>query len=171
MDIIIREAIPDDAETLIKHVQEVTAEPDVCVPLTPDEFRYTVDEERNLLAQSMASNNSLFLLALSNGEIVGELTCRPSSRLAAHKHIAILGMSVRKGWRNKGIGSMLLAEALKWAKQTKIIKRIELKVFSTNAPAIHLYKRIGFIQEGVLRESVFRHGEFHDDLIMSLLVK
>ena len=170
MDIVIREAVPDDAEALINHVKELTSEPDVCVSLTPDEFTYTVDEERNLLEQSNKAEDSLFLLALSNGELVGELTCRPSTRLSANKHVAVLGMSVRKGWRNAGIGSMLLEKAIEWANQTKIIKRIELKVFTINKPAIHLYKKYGFKQEGVLKEAVFRYEKFHDEFIMALLL-
>jgi len=170
MDIVIREAIPDDAEALIKHVKELTSEPNVCVSLTPEEFTYTVDEERNLLTQSISADNSLFLLAFSHGELVGELTCRPSSRLSAQKHVVVLGMSIRNGWRNKGIGSMLLEKAIEWANQSKTIRRIELKVFTINTPAIHLYKKYGFIQEGLLRDAVFRYGKFHDELIMAIIL-
>jgi RimJ/RimL family protein N-acetyltransferase len=170
MNIVIREAIPDDAEALIKHVKELTSEPDVCVSLTPEEFTYTVEEERKLLAQSIAADNSLFLLAFSHGELIGDLTCRPSSRLSAQKHVAVLGMSVRNSWRNKGIGSMLLEKAIEWTNKSETIKRIELKVFTINMPAIHLYKKYGFIQEGLLREAVFRYGKFHDELLMSLLL-
>jgi len=48
-------------------------------------------------------------------------------------------MSVRKEWRNHGIGSRLLAEAIAWAHRTGIITRVELYVYDHNQAAIQMY--------------------------------
>ena len=170
MNVEIREAVPWDAESLIKHIKALTAEPNIPLPLAPDEFKYTVDEERRLLADSKGSDSSLFLLAFVEGKLVGELTCRAGSANKAHRHVAALGMSVAADWRGKGIGAQLMKSAIEWARQTNTIKRIELRVFATNERAIRLYTKSGFVQEGVLRKAAFRDGKFHDTVVMALLL-
>ena len=47
--------------------------------------------------------------------------------------------------------------------------RIFLHVYSHNERAIKAYRKVGFVDEGTLRESYFRDGRYHDDLIMSIL--
>ncbi len=69
---------------------------------------------------------------------MGELTCKGATRQAL-RHTVTLGMSVRKEWRNHGIGSRLLAEAIAWAHRTGIITRVELYVYDHNQAAIQMY--------------------------------
>ena len=74
MDWTIREATPDDAEALIAHVQRLVEEPQIDIPLAPGEFTYTVDQERDLLREYAASENSVFLyLALKRTGVPAEL--------------------------------------------------------------------------------------------------
>lgn len=47
--------------------------------------------------------------------------------------------------------------------------RIWLLVLADNARALHLYERQGFRVEGRYREAVFRHGVYHDYVVLSLL--
>ncbi len=49
------------------------------------------------------------------------------------------------------------------------LHRIFLRVFSFNERARRVYDKLGFIDEGALRESYFRNGRFHDTLVMSIL--
>ena len=49
------------------------------------------------------------------------------------------------------------------------MNRVFLHVYSFNAKAKGLYKKIGFKEEGTLRQSVFRNSEFHDTYVMSIL--
>ena len=77
-------------------------------------------------------------------------------------------MSDCKEWRNRGVGSALLACAIEWAKATGTVKRIELFVYARDAAAIHLYRKLGFEEEGRCRGAIYQNGEFLDDLIMAL---
>jgi RimJ/RimL family protein N-acetyltransferase len=47
--------------------------------------------------------------------------------------------------------------------------RIFLHVYSHNERAQRAYEKVGFNQEGRMRESYFRDGRYHDTLIMSIL--
>lgn len=166
---VIREARPDDAGQLIAYIQRLIAEPGINIPLTPAEFSLSVEEEREFLAKSAAASNSIFLLAEVDGEIVGQVNCRGGTRQAT-RHAVTLGMSVRQEWRGQGVGAALMAEAIAWAKQTGIVSRIELQVYTRNEPAIRLYRKFGFEVEGRRRRVIFQDGEYLDDFVMALLL-
>lgn len=48
-------------------------------------------------------------------------------------------------------------------------RRIELDVDATNARAIRVYQKLGFVQEGQRRKRFWRDGEWRDLLEMALL--
>jgi putative acetyltransferase len=60
--------------------------------------------------------------------------------------------------------------ALDWAKAAGALRRIELYVFASNAPAIRLYERFGFTIEGRRKEAVRMGDILIDDLLMACLV-
>lgn len=169
MNVTIREARVDDAEALIPYVQRLAAEPDIDLLLQPGEFDLTVEEEQQILADYAAAENSIYLVAEVEGQIVGSLNCQGSHRRAA-RHVVMLGMSVAREWRGQGIGTRLLEHALQWARETGIVTRIELFVFARNTGAIRLYERFGFVIEGRRRRSVYKDDQYMDDLLMALLL-
>ncbi len=165
----IEEARPSDAGDLIEYVEQLVMEPDINIPLAPGEFNIGIHEEEIILADYAESDNSLFLIARADGRIVGALNCR-GGRGKALRHTATLGVSVHKDWRDSGIGTALMEMAIEWARNTNIVKRIELTVYARNERAIHLYEKLGFQLEGCRRKAVCHNGEHIDDLIMALLL-
>ena len=168
MDVIVRQARPEDAEQVIALVQRITSEPGISVLTGPGEFDMTVEQEQQFFRDCAAADNQVYLVAEVEGRIVGLLTCQGGKRQAV-RHAATLGMSVAKEWRNQGVGSKLMARAVEWARDTGVVTRIELRVFTRNVAAIHLYEKFGFEVEGRLRRAVYRDGEYHDNLVMGLL--
>jgi RimJ/RimL family protein N-acetyltransferase len=169
MSIVIREARPEDAEALIAHVQQLTEEPDIDVPLEPGEFTYTPEQERKIIQEYAEADNAAFFVALSDGQIVGVLTIHGGKRKRT-RHAASFGISVRRESRNQGVGNTLLLAAIAWARQGGIIKRIELHVYARNQTAIHLYEKHGFRIEGRRQRAVLQNGEYLDDYVMALLL-
>jgi RimJ/RimL family protein N-acetyltransferase len=49
------------------------------------------------------------------------------------------------------------------------LHRVALSVFDFNERAVRAYRRCGFVVEGRSRESLWRDGRWHDELIMSIL--
>lgn len=169
MQVTIREAHPSDAKQLIAYVQHLAEEPDIDIALAPGESNLSVEEEEQILADRMASDNSIMLVAEVGGQIVGQLGCKGGKRRAT-RHAVTMGMSVRRGWRNQGIGSALMARAIEWARSTGVVTRIELNVFARNEMAIHLYEKFGFQVEGRRRRAIYHAGEYVDDYVMALLL-
>jgi putative acetyltransferase len=83
----------------------------------------------------------------------------------------MLGISVRKDWCDRGVGTALLRAAIDHARAGGVVKRIELAVFAQNARAIHVYEKLGFRHEGRRRNAVLKNGRYLDDLIMALLLE
>ncbi len=69
----------------------------------------------------------------------------------------IMSIAVKKEFRRRGIGKMLLREAIKKAKE-KGSRRLLLEVRVSNVAAQQLYKKFGFRVVGVL-ESYYSDGE------------
>lgn len=86
------------------------------------------------------------LTAVSDGVPVGLCTLylQPYKKLA---HQCEFGIIVAPGFRNKGIGSMLLDHLIHLAKTNFKIELLHLQVYQDN-PAINLYSRYGFKEFG-----------------------
>jgi RimJ/RimL family protein N-acetyltransferase len=49
------------------------------------------------------------------------------------------------------------------------LNRIFLRVFTDNLRAIRSYEKVGFVNEGILRQAQFDDGKYIDARIMSVL--
>jgi len=164
----IRQARPDDAAACIRHVHRISEEFPENVTCAPGEFDVTVEQEQKLLADAAASDNALFLLALADDDVVGLLNYSGGKRRSL-RHAVTLGVSVRKAWCDRGVGTALLNAAIAHARATGVVRRIELQVYNHNERAIHVYRKLGFTEEGRRRHAAFKNGRYYDDLVMALL--
>ena len=71
--------------------------------------------------------------------------------------------------RNRGIGSWAIKNTLAFAFDTLKLHRVELEVFSFNPRAIHSYKKAGFKQEGILKDSIKDGDNYGDTILMAIL--
>jgi RimJ/RimL family protein N-acetyltransferase len=75
----------------------------------------------------------------------------------------------RSDYQNKGVGSEAVRLLIEHGFDKLKLHRIMLYVFSTNLRAIHVYKKNGFQQEGLLREAAFIEGCWLDVLVFGLI--
>lgn len=73
--------------------------------------------------------------------------------------------------KGQGYGKKALKELIKKCFQDYSCNRLWLDVFDYNERARMLYKKEGFIEEGLLRESCKRGEEYKNLVVMSLLKK
>ncbi|MGO4704729.1 GNAT family N-acetyltransferase [Microvirga sp. 2MCAF38] len=105
------------------------------------------------------------LVAVKAGKIIAN---GGLNRLLGRRgHAGSLGMGVHDDYRGQGVGSKLMREILTIADSWLNLKRIELTVYTDNAPAIALYKRNGFEVEGTHKAFAFRDGSFIDAYAMA----
>lgn len=102
------------------------------------------------------------------GQVVGNLGIEVATR-PRRRHVASLGMAVHDDWAGRGIGTRLMEAAMDMVDNWLQVTRVELSVFTDNAPALALYHRFGFEVEGTQRMAVFRDGEYLDIHMMARL--
>lgn len=130
--------------------------------LTPEDFE-------KLIYEDSIAGKTLFLVAEVEGEIVGFTRCE-ESKLSRFRHKAEFGICISKVYWGYGIGKVLLENMLMWADTVKI-EKISLTVVQTNTKAIQLYKRYGFVEEGLLiKDRIHRDGNYYNTVIMGRLL-
>jgi diamine N-acetyltransferase len=85
-----------------------------------------------------------------------------------------IGADIHPNFSGKGLGYKSYKEFMNllFSEETEYkLNKITLEVLSTNNRALHLYKKLGFIQEGCKREEVLKDGYYVDSIIMSILKK
>lgn len=74
-----------------------------------------------------------------------------------------------KSYWNQGFGREATLLTLKHGFEDLNLNRIYLHVFEMNPRGIAAYKAAGFVQEGTLREAVYKNGRYYNVLVMSVL--
>lgn len=85
------------------------------------------------------------------------------------RHAANIGMGVHDDFAGRGIGQQLMEAVIDIADNWLNLTRLELSVYVDNDRGIRLYKRMGFEEEGVLRNYAYRNGAYVDALTMARL--
>jgi len=156
--LLVRPAVPADAEALAALGRAVAAEGELW--LTYD--RSPSDERRNVKSMRRDPNAAVFVAETPAG-VVGRISILRDVNPYSN-HVAELGLMVAENERRRGIGTALIDEAVKWASSAGITK-VELHVFPHNEPAIALYAKLGFREEG-RRNRHYRIGGHYVDAIL-----
>lgn len=112
------------------------------------------------------TNREAQIVAVTDdGSVVGHISIQREAHPVT-RHVATLGIAVAEQARGRGIGTALMAEALRWARAVGVDK-IVLSVYPHNTGAIALYRKFGFVEEGRLaRHSRKSYGE-EDEILMA----
>lgn len=163
----VRRAHPSDASALVELAESVGREDGRWI-LGTGPWRSVGDERRYLRTIERHPDAAVFV-AEDEGRIVGRLSLSRDPHPAS-RHVADLGLMVAESHRRQGVGTMLLEQAVAWARSSAIVK-LELHVFPWNEPALGLYESFGFVREGYRREHYERGGELVDAILMAYLVR
>ncbi len=120
----------------------------------------------DFVTNNVAQDHVQFV-AVEAGTVVGWCDILPNPR-PGFQHSGSVGMGVLRAWRGQGLGEALLAACIEKA-SAKGLTRIELEVYADNAPAIALYRKLGFVEEGLKRRARVLDGRVQDLLVMALL--
>lgn len=169
MQFIIRAAQPEDACKIIPYVHRLTEEKGILIAMSAGEFTKTEVQEATILQEFSESENSIYLVAEKDGTLFGILTAVGGHRKTT-RHVVSVSMSVAHEYRHQGVGYALMEACLNWAKQNPVVNRVELLVFANNEPAISLYRKFGFVEEGRHKHAILLDGAYLDNLSMAVLV-
>jgi len=80
-----------------------------------------------------------------------------------------IGIEIAKDYQGKGYGTEAINWALDWAFTFGGLHRVGIESFSFNPGASRLYKRLGFTEEGRVRQEYWFNGKYHDRVIFGML--
>lgn len=109
-------------------------------------------------------------IAVSEEKPIGHINLRCGG-IEATAHRMRLGMGIETPYRSHGIGTVLLATAIEWARTQEPIHWIDLSVFSKNQVARTLYKQFGFEEIYTITDAIRIDNEIIDDVQMVLKLK
>ena len=70
--------------------------------------------------------------------------------------------------QGKGYGTLCTEFMIQYAFSELNTRKITLSLLSDNVRALNLYKKLGFEQEGRLKEEQYGNGKFNDLILMAL---
>lgn len=164
--VILRPITADDAASMWADLHDPEAR-----RLTGTHAVFT-REQIDVWAATRADQSDRLDLAVidrATGEWAGELAVNswdPDNRCCGFR------IALTSGARGRGIGTeatQLVVDHLFGAIDHPPVHRIELEVYAFNTRAIATYERVGFVREGVRRQSLWWDGEFHDTVVMGMV--
>ena len=162
---LLRSSTLDDAAELCGFLPRTHDETDM-VNYLPGEFRKTVEQEAQWIREHYAKPNAIHLVAVVDGRIVASGGAA-SLELRKYAHQAGCGLSVLRDYWRLGIGRRIMERLVEWGRK-RTLRKLTLRVFADNEPAIRLYRSLGFVDEGHLRDDARRvDGSLRDTIIMA----
>ncbi|MFH0773703.1 MAG: GNAT family N-acetyltransferase [bacterium] len=164
-DIVVRHVRRNDIEQLLTFINTLSKE-QTYIRVQGEQL--TMDEENRYMDNFMYKvglNRAIKLLVFHEGELiaVADIACQDK----VESHVGVFGITVKKEWRGKGIGTLLMRKTIEeGVKHIEGLKIITLGVFGNNPIAKELYEKMGFKEYGLLPRGIRHKGEFVDHVWM-----
>ncbi len=130
----------------------------------------SLQEEREWLEAAMRNAHPhavSYAIDSSDGEYLGSIGLM---HIEQRNRSAELGISIARpeDW-GKGFGTEAALLMLRHGFEELNLHRIHLRVYDYNERGQKSYARLGFVEEGRLRQAHYRHGAWHDVVLMGIL--
>ena len=128
----------------------------------------TREEEIDWLSGVMArmeKGKAITVVAEVDGKVVASSEIIRGG-FRCESHLGNLGIIIRSGYRDMGIGTEMMKALLEQARMMGL-KIVTLSAFSTNGRAIHVYEKVGFEETGRIHNGLYKNGSFIDRVIMT----
>ena len=158
--VVLRRAVPDDAELLARLVAHPEVEPFIA-PYT--------ERDPAVIRERIAAGDDAghVLIAELEGRAVGTLAF--STRSANSRIANITGVMVDPAVRGRGVGVAALRAVVDLLIDEHGFHRLELETYGFNTAAQSLFERCGFAREGVRRRAYWRFDRWNDGVQYALL--
>lgn len=163
--VTIRPLTEDDAEVACEVFPLTHTESDFLMYL-PGEFDLTVEQERTWIRDRSGNENCLLLTVECDGRLVA-FAGAEAPKFKRQRHHAELGVTVVQEFWGQGLGRRLTECIIAWAAD-RGLRKLYLRVYDDNLRALALYRSLGFVEEGRLKEDMLRaDGSYTDVIVMA----
>lgn len=134
----------------------------------PGERQTTAEAQRRDLQDLLQRDNQTILVAEDSGELVGFVAVRGGG-VQRTRHSGYIVIGIRQAYTGQGLGTRLFDEMEAWARE-HALHRLELTVMTHNAAGVGLYRKMGFMVEGIARHALRVDDEWVDEYHMARLL-
>lgn len=158
MKILVREYKQEDLQDAVK-IWNTVIEDGIAFP----QLNFLTIENGNefFLSQSFTG----IAIDEESREVVGLYTLHPNN-VGRCGHLSNTSYAVKKTIRGQKVGEHLVAHSLKKAKELGFHIMQFNAVVATNHPALHLYKKLGFIQLGTIPKGFLMKDGHYEDIVL-----
>lgn len=161
----VRKASADDAAGIVAVWERVAGERIHSAVVKP----WSVEEQASYL-RGLTPREAVQVAADEAGCIVGFQSLDLWTRLLdSMSHVGQLGTFLLPEWRRRGVGSMLWAATLAFARDAGY-RKLAIQVRGSNTAAQAFYRRLGFVECGRLTAQVIVDGQEDDEVLMELFL-
>lgn len=133
-------------------------------------FPVNVEMEQKWYEKILTSNFPITVFgieSIENQNLIGITVLKEINLINSSAEFAIyIG---DQNYRGKGFAEEATLKTMQFGFYKLGLNRIYLKVLEENHAAIKLYQKVGFLNEGKMRQSVFKNNSFKNELILGLL--
>jgi RimJ/RimL family protein N-acetyltransferase len=133
--------------------------------------KFTREQETDWLGGMLARverDELFYFVAEVDGRVVASCDLRRGR--GSEGHVGVVGIVVKKGFRDLGIGTEIMKAVIGQAVRLGL-KLLVLSVFASNERAIHVYEQVGFVQTGRVPKKHFRDGKYVDEIAMAKVLE
>ncbi|MGP4061860.1 GNAT family N-acetyltransferase [Halobacillus sp. H74] len=113
-----------------------------------------------------ASRIDLVICLQETDQLIGDIAML---EIDQQNRKAIVRISIfDKDFWGDGYGTEAMSLLLEFGFEIMNLNRIGLDVFAYNKRGMQSYKKLGFIEEGRIREDLFYNGAYHDSILMGV---
>ncbi|KAH8650041.1 acyl-CoA N-acyltransferase [Xylariales sp. PMI_506] len=125
-----------------------------------------VDENSELSKLSLAERTAK---ERETATVVGSLTLTGLNPNTPNVPVTSVGLAIAEKYQNKGYGGEAISWAVDWAFKFANVHKVEITTASYNERAFHLYKKLGFKEEGRRREVIYVNRKYYDLLQLGMV--
>jgi ribosomal-protein-alanine N-acetyltransferase len=166
--LVLRRLTVANAEFYLRHFSD----PDI-VELTafnaPENIERATQESLEFCIKPFEENRGIRWGIVLKGEAELAGTIGYHQWVKAGGYHARVGYDLAATYRRRGIMAEALEAVLRYGFETMRLNKVEARTDPRNVASIRLLEKLGFHQDGVLRENTDFHGRFIDEAAYSLL--
>lgn len=124
----------------------------------------TLEEHSKFIVRLRNESNNFYWMVRNKGKSIGTISL---NRVDFKNFNAYVGIYSNPDL--SGTGGLLIECLIILAFNKAKLHTLKLEVIEGNERAINFYKKSGFMEEGRLKEFVFKNGKWHDVIVMGIL--
>lgn len=162
--LVLRRPIPTDIADRLA----LGRDPEIYRNLGADtrNLKSITDEQAKAWVDNIASHPAAWVIE-HQGRAIGEILI--DNFVEADQRAGLIIGVLDPTCLGKGLGTEAIKAVAEFCFDVLGLHKLSMRVLSFNNRAIRAYERVGFVREGLERESAFIGGVWYDDVIVGLL--